>query len=54
MGRTAGADRRLAIDLVVGCFAIGWAAIFFRLADDASPLLASSLRLAIAALLLLP
>lgn len=47
-------DRRLAVDLIVGCIAIGWAAIFFRLAGDESPLLASSMRLAIAALVLAP
>ncbi|MDQ3034650.1 MAG: DMT family transporter [Myxococcota bacterium] len=47
-------DRRLAVDLIVGCVAIGWAAIFFRLAGDESPLLASSLRLAIAAAVLAP
>lgn len=49
-----GGRRRLALDLALGCFAIGWAAIFFRLAGDASPLFASALRLAIAALLLAP
>lgn len=49
-----GVERSVVLELVVGCVAIGWAAIFFRLAEDANPLLASALRLAIAALVLAP
>lgn len=41
-------------DLAIGCVAISWAAIFFRLADGVDPLLASALRLGLAALLLSP
>lgn len=41
-------------DLAIGCVAISFAAIFFRLAGHVDPLLASALRLGIAAILLSP
>lgn len=41
-------------ELVVGSIAIGFAAIFFRLAGDVDPLLSSAMRLAIAATALSP
>lgn len=45
---------RTAIELALGALAISFAAIFFRLAEPADPLLASALRLGIAALCLWP
>lgn len=46
--------RRTAIELALGAVAISFAAIFFRLAEPTDPLLASALRLGIAALCLWP
>jgi drug/metabolite transporter (DMT)-like permease len=46
--------RRTAIELALGALAISFAAIFFRLAEPTGPLLASALRLGIAALCLWP
>lgn len=48
------ARHRTGIELALGAFAISFAAIFFRLAEPADPLLASALRLGIAALCLWP
>ena len=45
---------KLLLALAIGSTAIGFAAIFFRLAAPTDPLLASMLRLAIAGVLLLP
>lgn len=49
-----GEVRAPVIELAVGAIAIGFAAIFFRLAGDVDPLLSSAMRLAIAALALAP
>lgn len=51
---TVSSVRGPVLDLAVGAFAIGWAAIFFRLAGDLSPLLSSALRLAMAFAVLSP